>query len=130
MKAFKRHVNSCFCSVLLFSSASCFAHNWPVHQAITGSAYQYSDGLQTFISENLETNANALLTAPQPQIQGGLTVSNWLTMGSKMEDEQVYLFTWRPLDHFYTVVPSRTRGRVIGLTDFSEPILFPALWVG
>ena len=69
------------------------------------------------------TNANALLTAPQPQIQGSLNVSNWLVMGSEMEDEQGYGFPphQRCVDHFYTVAPERTPGQAPGLTDNSEP---------
>jgi hypothetical protein len=133
MSALIRKWGGCFYLVLCFTSRLSYAHDWPVHQAISASAYQASDGLQTFISENLETNANALLTASQPQIQGGLSVSNWLTMGSKMEDEQYYGsfpikqvkesfgLTERSVDHFYTVQPQRTPGQMIGLTDWSEP---------
>jgi len=124
MNALIRNFGKWFCLALFFTPLLCLAHNWPVHQAISASAYQASGGLQTFISENLGTNLS--LTALQPQCPTTpLTASNWLAMGSKMEDEQVYpLFTWRPLDHFYTVVPSRTpdkRKRVVNVVNGSVP---------
>jgi hypothetical protein len=124
MHAFMCNISKRLCFTLFFSSSLCFAHNTPVHQAISAIAYQSSDGLQAFISENLETNANALLTAPLLPIHGGLTVSNWLTMGSKMEDEEKLL---RCIDHFYTVLPQRIPGQVIGLTDNSEPIILGSI---
>lgn len=107
----------------------CYGHFPVVHETITGTAYQSSDGLQTFVRENL-TNANAMLFASQPQAKGNQTASNWLTMGSRMEDDQKYgiwgalgsqLGEERSVDHFYTVLPQRTPGQVIGLTDWSVP---------
>jgi len=76
-------------SAVILASGSSYAHDWPVHMAITASAFTNSAGLQIFISENM-TDANALLSVVQPQVQGPLTVSNWLTMGSMMEDQQTY----------------------------------------
>ena len=122
-------------SAVMLISRLCYGHDWPVHMAITGSAYQLSSGLQTFFNENVETNK---LTASPPQYSDTTTASNWLTMGSKMEDEQKYgilspltfllapvglgdLSDERCVDHFYTVMPERAPGQVIGLTDWSEP---------
>ena len=118
--------SGCFYLILYFTSRLSYAHDWPIHQAISASAYQASGGLQIFINKNIKNDANALLTAHQPQIQCGFTVSNWLTMGSKMEDEQkyaqtLYLLTPRCCDHFYTVTPTRISGQAIGLTDNSDP---------
>jgi hypothetical protein len=130
MKTFIKNVSKCFCLALFFSSSLCFAHDWQVHMAITGNAYKLSAGLQTFLNENVETNK---LTASPPQYSDTTTASNWLAMGSKMEDEQYYGsfpikqfketfgLTERSVDHFYTVMPERTPGQVIGLTDWSEP---------
>ncbi len=91
-----------------------------------------------------------MLTNAQPQCPPYLTASNWLVLGSKMEDEQSYPFTifvptpvglipakpvshteQRTMEHFYTVEPTRVPGATIGLTDFSEPPIvgYSLLWV-
>ena len=63
----------------------CFGHDWPVHIAITTSAYQASEGINAFLNENLESSQ---LTASQPQAAGTHLPSVWLQLGSIMEDEQ------------------------------------------
>jgi hypothetical protein len=62
--------------------------------------------------------------ANPPQCLGDFAPITWLVQGSYFEDEQTYgalSVLLRPTDHFYTVEPDRVPGRVIGLTDASEP---------
>lgn len=109
--------------VTILGSWPCYGHEWQVHQAITGSAYQFSGGLQSFLNENLDLKTQ-LLAASLPQCAPSGTASNWLCWGSKMEDEQLYGhfqqfkqdhdLTQRSVDHFYTVAPDRTPGQVPG----------------
>ncbi len=108
------------CLAFFWMSTLCFGHDWPVHMRITENAFESSAGLQSFLSENLESQR---LMASQPQVNGNnFTPTEWLQLGSRMEDEQLYgAWTLRPVDHFYTVIPYRTAGQVIGLTDKSEP---------
>jgi len=117
-------------SVGLLAPMLCHGHFWQVHEKITDSACQSSDGLQTFLSEYLE--ANSLTASYQVDGDGmfnntvSYTPSMWLQCGSIMEDEELYYvlgidFTLRVMDHFYDLTPDRAPGRVIGLNDSSEP---------
>src|ERR1035438_3103157 len=115
-------------SVVMLASWLCYGHDWPVHMAITESAYQLSAGLNTFVNdENLETQ---FLLASTPETHGPLSPSEWLAEGSRMEDEQIYggHTEKRTMDHFYTVTPQRTPGQVMGLTDWSEPSVIGSIF--
>ena len=113
--------------VWMLTSILCYGHDWSVHMRITTSASGASDGLQKLLGENLESQT---LTASQPQISGSFAPITWLAQGSYFEDEQVYYMIphQRCLDHFYTVIPERTPGQVIGLTDWSEPAIIGGLF--
>jgi hypothetical protein len=51
-----------------------------------------------------------------------------MCLGAAMEDNQTYFgFATRCFDHFYTVQPQRVPGSVIGLTDWSEPIILASI---
>ncbi len=107
--------------VIMTASWSCYGHDWQVHMAITESAYQSSDGLQTFLSDNLEAQELSASSSDYGVV-GTLSPLEWLKWGSKMEDEQVYGYfinpiAPRPLDHFYTLTPDRTPGQVLGITE-------------
>lgn len=125
MKTLIKHFDRVFCLAVfpaaLLASLSCYGHEVPVHQAITQSAFGASTGLQLFLTENLGS-ANCPLTASPSAIGAGAEAppAVWLQLGSYFEDMEDQR---RCLDHFYTVKPQRTPGQVIGLTDWSEPII-------
>lgn len=124
--------NACKCirvatfATIMLVSLRTYAHDWPVHRAITESAYQSSSDLQAFLNENLKTPNSTSLAMEQLQCPATLMAIEWLKEGSTMEDEQTYGIIFgaargpRPLDHFYTVTPVRTSGQVFGITDGSE----------
>jgi hypothetical protein len=112
--------------VWMLAPTLCHSHNGPIHQAITQSAFGSSSGLAGFLNENAVTQS---LTAYPPQRSGDRSPVQWLEQGSLREDEQKYpqvgyILPPRCVDHFYTVVPDRTPGQIIGLTDWSEPPIF------
>jgi hypothetical protein len=80
-KSAERYLGIVAFSMVTLASSLCYAHDWPVHMAITASAFTNSAGLRTFINECVETNK---LTASPPQYSDTTTASNWLAMGSKM----------------------------------------------
>lgn len=114
MKALVRKYHKCFGLAFLFivmlTGQPCYGHNWNVHEKIAESAYQSSGGLQTFVSEVVESNKLTTVMAPHTT---GYSACDWLRSGSIMEDEEAWQ---RCLDHFYTVQPNRTPGQTIGLT--------------
>ena len=108
----------------LFLPIMCSGHDGPVHMRITEGAFSSSDGSARFLNENVEST---LLTAnPYQYCKGAFPPLAWLIEGSYYEDEQIYgnniagLYTLRPVDHFYTLVPVRESGKVKGITDASE----------
>lgn len=121
-----KNANRCFCLTPLFmvmlASWPCHAHDWRIHMAITSGAYQSSDALNTFLSENLEAQN---LTANPPQCSGSYPPIEWLKQGSRMEDEEMQR---RCMDHFYTVKPERTPGQGGELNDWSEPSVVGSIW--
>ena len=110
-------------SVGMLTPILCRGHNWNVHEKIAYSAFQSSDGLNTFLNENLKSTNLTDYLADHTE---GRSAGDWLCSGSIMEDEQYYKicgkqFALRVMNHFYDVVPVRTPGQVIGLDDASEP---------
>jgi hypothetical protein len=104
-------------------------HDEHLHVSMTESAFQSSDGVSAFLidnygSENVPFKTTPALFANPAPFNRALSFSplDWTKQGSYWEDMTLYNgYTMRCVDHFYTVVPGRTPGEVIGLTDASEP---------
>jgi hypothetical protein len=129
------------CLLVTFVPILSQAHDENVHRELSRSAYLSSDGLFTFLSDNLNPMLAPFDRAPvlttQPEDEPGSedrSPMNWLIHGSYMEDMQPPAYPPIPVgkqflrssDHFYTVAPQRQPGEVIGLTDSSESYLDPA----
>ena len=103
----------------------CDAHDQAVHQAIADSAARSSSGLSNFLTDNLGTQFTPFITSPELLFSNpdGITSNGpvqWIELGAYHEDDHT-----RPVDHFYTVTPSRVASQVYGLTDWHESIILP-----
>jgi hypothetical protein len=119
----KHYFRMVFCLTAFFVAmlgpCVCRGHNENLHKRMTTNAFESSSGLASFLIEN---SVSQSLTAYPPKCGGTKSARDWLGEGSYYEDMED-LFERRCLDHFYTVQEQRAPGQVIGLTDWSEPIL-------
>jgi hypothetical protein len=139
MKAHFKHVRILFrlapIYAAMMSAWPCHGHDWQLHEQITISAFQSSSGLSAFFNETLGGPNSPLIADISVPVNIGdvpTTPVGWLQLGSVMEDEQFYgKKEVRTMDHFYTVVPVRIPGQVVGLTDKSEgPVIIETTGIG
>jgi hypothetical protein len=104
----------------------CQAHDQPVHSGIANAAAASSEGLLSFLGDNVGQQYAPYTISPKiqfdnPDKEGAQSPLNWIRQGAVHEDD-----TPRFGDHFYTLTPTRLPGQVRGLTDWSESLILPA----
>jgi len=112
-------------AILLMAPPLCaHAHEEPVHQEITRSAFRSADGIQTFLSETLPVGNSPftgapLLTASLAPAHSPDSPMGWLVWGAYMEDNDDEAVLGRHFlrssDHFYTLLRTSKQ-----LTDETE----------
>jgi len=100
---------------------TCKAHDEFLHMKMTRSAFESSDALRSFLTNNLESLDTPLLGHAPPFERGvQFTPKNWVVEGSYWEDMLDKHGFLRSSDHFYTVTSDRVPGLAPGLTDATE----------